>query len=367
MAIDHPYDALPLGYRLNHYEILRLLGRGGFGLTYQARRIGVAGDMVAIKELFPAQMARRATNLQVEEAPGTNPREIQAAINLFLREAQIICHLKHPNIVRGIESFEANGTAYLVMRYVSGKNLRDSLRDANGFRPNAESLPALIRPLLDALETLHRNNLLHGDIKPDNIFLGVGFEPILIDLGSARWHVPELNSEDSVTYSRFYSAAEQMEPQLGALGPWTDIYQLAAVLYRCITGGKIPDAVERLQAPMDPYLPLADLPEVVRSYPRQLIQAIDTGLRLHPDHRPRSAAEWQRSFASLLSLSGTEIPLVTNTSSPLRQAPPPPPPIHPPLAEITPDLKSSPDLLLWLGGGLLILILILIFFILTNT
>lgn len=370
MAIDHPHDALPPGYRLAGYEILRVLGRGGFGLTYQARRAGVAGDMVAIKELYPNGLARRSSNMSIVALPGTDGLQISDSIDMFIREAQLICTLDHPHIVHGVEAFEANGTGYLVMRYVSGRNLRDSLRDPTGFRPNPKSLPALLSPLIDALDTLHRHELLHCDIKPDNIFLGVGFEPILIDLGSARWHVPGVGTEESSTYSHYFSAIEQITDRFGPIGPWTDIYQLSAVLYRCVTGGKLPDAVDRIDADGDSFLPLAEISAVVSAYPRPLIDAIDHGLRFHPQHRPRTVAEWRRPFAALLPRPPSRKPARPQQPS-VKQAEPPhaggqtqtPPPL--PIASRSPAGSSSssastPDLLLWMGGGLLVLILFIV-------
>jgi serine/threonine protein kinase len=367
MAIDHPYDALPPGYRLGSYEILRVLGRGGFGITYQARRSGVAGDMVAIKELYPAASSRRTSDMTVVALPGTSQDEINDSIGMFIREAHLICRLDHPNIVRGVDAFEANGTGYLVMRYVTGRNLRDSLRDPTGFRPSPQSLPVLLSPLLDALDTLHRHELLHCDIKPDNIFLGVGYEPILIDLGSARWHVQGVGTEEASTYSHYFSAIEQVTESFGPIGPWTDIYQLSAVLYRCITGGKLPDALDRLDSPDDPFLPLSEIPEAVRDYPRPLIDAIDLGLRLHPKHRPRSVAEWRRPFESLLPPPSRKKRV---TSPPSATQPPPSSLQTPPADRITPPHSPSsgspPDLLLWLGGGLLIIILLIVFIIATQ-
>jgi len=369
MAIDHPHDALPSGYQLGSYEILRVLGRGGFGLTYQARRAGVAGDMVAIKELYPHALAHRASNMSVVALPGTDALQITDTIEMFLREARLICNLDHPNIVRGVDSFEGNGTGYLVMCYVSGRNLRDSLRDPSGFRPSPRSLPVLMSPLLGALDTLHRHDLQHCDIKPDNIFLGVGFEPILIDLGSARWNKPGVRVEESATYSNYFSAIEQITDRFGPIGPWTDIYQLCAVLYRCITGGKLPDAVDRADAAGDQFLPLAEIPEVVRAYPRALIDAIDHGLRLHPKHRPQSVAEWRRPIESLLprpaavKRAAPQLPPAMPVVPPPSANPVQPPPL--PAAddsheESTPSTDSSPDLLLWLGGLLLLVILVIL-------
>jgi serine/threonine protein kinase len=370
MAIDHPHDALPPGYRLGAYEVLRVLGRGGFGFTYQARRSGVSGDMVAIKELFPHSTAMRAPNLQVVARPGAGQVEVDDTINMFVREAQLICGLQHPHIVQGIEALRSNGTAYLVMRYVSGRNLRDSLRDPTGFRPSPKSLPPLLSTLLDALETLHGYGLLHCDIKPDNIFLGVGFEPILIDLGSARCHVPGVGTEESSTYSNYFSAIEQVTNRFGPIGPWTDIYQLSAVLYRCITGGKLPDAVDRATESQDPFLSLSEIPEAAH-YPKDLIAGINHGLRVLPKHRPQSIAQWRNAMGVALPKPA---PRKKAPAPPSAQPPPVPVPlpqgpdpfVEPQSPHATPNSSSPPDLLLWLAGGLLAVILLIVFIIVTQ-
>lgn len=365
MAIDHPPDALPPGYRLGGYEILRVLGRGGFGITYQARRAGLAGDMVAIKELYPHGMTCRSRDMSVVSLPGSHEAHIADTVEMFLREARVICGLDHPNIVHGVEAFHENGTGYLVMRYVSGRNLRDSLRDPTGFRPNPESLPNLLSPLLDALNTLHFHKLLHCDIKPDNIFLGVGLEPILIDLGSACWNVPGENVKESSTYSRYFSAIEQATDRFGPVGPWTDIYQPSAVLYRCVTGGKLPDAVDRIESPVDPYLLLAEFPAVTGAYPRPLIDAIDHGLRLLPKHRPQSVAEWRLPFDFLRPRRAVGKRVTQPQSARQSQAPPPLPLRDPTPAQPGPSTASPSDLLLWLGGGLLVLILLIVWKLIT--
>lgn len=363
MAIDHPHDALPPGYRLGSYEILRVLGRGGFGITYQARRAGVAGDMVAIKELFPSGLVYRTASLEVVSLPGNDEASISDSIEMFLREAELICRLDHPNIVHGVESFHKNGTGYLVMRYISGKNLKESLRDKSGFKPSPKTLPIFMSQMMGALEALHHHGLLHCDIKPENIFLGVGYEPILIDLGSACRHVPGVGTEDSSTYSHYFSAIEQVADQFGSIGPWTDIYQFSAVLYRCITGGKLPDAMDRFQATADPYLPLFEIPESA-VYPKALTAGIDHGLRLLPKHRPNCVTQWRHAMALPSPAKRKNIPS------------PPQPRSHGPLApnRLDPFLvinsasehsgsgkSSPPDFMLWAAAGVLILIISIVF------
>jgi serine/threonine protein kinase len=250
---------------------------------------------------------------------------------------------------------------------VSGKNLRDSLRDPAGFRPGPRSLPALLGALLDGLETLHRHDLLHCDIKPDNIFLVVGFTPILIDLGSARRHVAGVGSEEASTYSTYFSAIEQISDRFGPIGPWTDIYQLSAVLYRCVTGGKLPDAAERVGEREDPFVPLREMPEVVAAYPKELIESIDRGLRLRPEQRPRSIREWRRPMEGILTAARAPVaPVALGVARPEHLSPRPsgtqlrsdPKPLAGRDPAVSKERKvGSPDLLLWTAGGLLMIIL----------
>lgn len=293
MSLDHPPDALPPGYRLGQHEILRVLGRGGFAYTYQARKVGGSGEMVAIKELFPAATATRTRDFRIQPRSEHHAEDFAIATRMFHTEAARICTINHPNIVRGLAHFQANNTEYLVMRYVSGRSLRESLRDRAGFQPTPETLPPFFAHLLDALQTLHSKGIFHCDIKPANIFLGVGYEPILIDLGSSRKH----SDNSDTTYSRNFSPIEQSDENCGHIGPWTDIYQLAAVIYRCVSGGKLPDAQDRAASPIDLLVPLAELPASA-PYPKDFIAAIDRGLRLLPQDRPRSIADWKQQLGT---------------------------------------------------------------------
>lgn len=295
MGIEHPHDALPPGYRLGCYEILRVLGRGGFGITYQARRVGSSGKMVAIKELFPGGLIQRGHDHEIVLLPGAPEDQLDDIRSMFLKESEIICQIDHPNVVSGIETMRQNNTGYLVMRYISGKNLRDSLHDKAGFRPCPDTLPPLLYSLLEALKALHSTNILHCDIKPENIYLGIGYEPMLIDLGSARMHNGVDFSTEAYTYSHYFSAIEQVSEDFGEVGPWTDIYQISAVIYRCITGGKLPDAMDRIKAPEDPYYPLQEMKEV-SDYPKKMLSALDHGLEVYPGSRPESISSWKREF-----------------------------------------------------------------------
>lgn len=327
-------DALPPGTRLGRYEILRVLGRGGFGITYAARVQGRPGEMVAIKEWFPAGMCLRAPDARILARRGADSALLAESLGMFRREAEIICSLRHANLVRGVEWFAAHNTVCLVMNYVAGKNLKEHLGTPGGsFQITLASIRQLCQGVLSALDCLHSHGLIHGDIKPDNIFLGAGFEPVLIDLGSAA-SIRGTSSDTSGTYSLHYSAIEQIQPEAGLIGPWTDIYQFGAVLYRCIADGKPPDAAARAGQHPDGYVSLASPLLGIRGFPMDFLRAVDSALALAPRKRPQTVAEWRRLMGPL------------NTSGPAQPAKPispPPPPSPPPVPPASPPRLHRPE------------------------
>ena len=358
MAFDHPVDALPPGYRLKDYEVLRVLGRGGFGITYQARTPGASGDLFAIKELFPHGIAHRNRDYTVTaEHSGDHLENI---VDMFIREKEVICGIHHPNIVGGREAFELNNTAYLVMRYVTGRNLRQSLRDRGGFHPDRRTMPPFVALLLDAIGTLHGHNILHCDIKTDNIFLGINFDPVLIDLGSARIHIPGRGAEIAQTWSANYSPIEMTHDHIGSLGPWSDIYQAAAVFYRCMAGGLPTGADERLHAAStgleDPFMPLAEIPEVLSQFDPAMVSAVDRGLALFPKDRPQTVDAWRRMMPGLPQVDRRRHPIVNpGTPKPIdKPVSPTPRPVDAPAQAQT----SAGEVIGWMIGIVVIITMI---------
>lgn len=278
-----PYASphLPAGTKLHggRYSVGRVLGQGGFGITYQGADLSL-NRPVAIKEFFPDGSSRR-TNLLV---PPTSfgGHGLQDALKNFLDEARTLAQFNHPSIVDVIDVFEENFTAYLVMELLQGETLGKRITQVGAL--STQEVVALASTLSDALAVVHDAGLLHRDIKPDNIFLTQDDRTVLIDFGSARAYA----SGQTVSHTRLvtpgYAPLEQYTTE-AKFGPYTDIYALAATLYHAATGTQPPPVTDRLAgAELEP-LP-AELPAVLRA-------AIESGLKIRIDERPATLAEFR--------------------------------------------------------------------------
>ncbi len=225
----------------------------------------------------------------------------------FLAEGRTVAQLQHPNIVKVFRCFEANGTAYLLMPYYQGEALH-KLLGRSGTLSEEEAL-ALSRPLLDALDYIHRHGVVHQDIKPANIYITEDGDPILLDFGAAGQRLHASASTRRQLGSEGYAAIEQSEPD-GAIGPWSDIYGLAATLYRCVSGHLPVAASQRHSALSDNEAdPLQSLSHLLPKQGfRQVIRAVGPGLRLYPGDRPQSIAEWRPAFADSAGRDGARRP-----------------------------------------------------------
>lgn len=282
--------ALPEGLDLGHYRILRKLGQGGFGITYLAQNQHT-GEYVVVKENLPTFYAVRdqATwsimPYDVEDAAANYSHTLQR----FVEEAKLLARLRHPNIVRVSEAFEALGTAYYVMPYINGQELHKAAPSV----VTEQWLLPILSTLLNTLAYLHSQNLLHRDLKPGNILLQADGSPMLIDFGTAR----ALYSERSVTMvgTPGYTPIEQISAR-GNCGAWTDLYALGATCYRVITGEMPPDANARLAEEEDAYHPLAARRELVGRFSPVLLKSIDKALSLRAKNRWQCAEEWLQAL-----------------------------------------------------------------------
>jgi serine/threonine protein kinase len=296
------FDALPIGSGIGRYKVKGVLGQGGFGITYLAFDEQLGRD-VAIKEYLPSFLATRRDGASVL------PRSTQMADDFawgrerFVAEARTLATLQDaPGIVRVHDFLEANGTAYMVMEWLRGRTLEAALSERGRLGPG--EVVAILEPLLVGLERVHAAGFLHRDIKPANILLRADGKPTLIDFGASRTVAVGKTSSMTAVFSPGYAAPEQVTS--AQQGPWTDLYALAATLYRAITGALPPAAFDRLLD--DRYDALARLAPA--GFEPALLAAIDAGLAVRPADRPQSIAAWRQLMRRLPSANPGDAPTV---------------------------------------------------------
>ncbi len=290
LATEHPQtlsQSLPPGTLLKEYSVLSVLGMGGFGITYLAAD-NYLHLKVAIKEYFPSSAVVRnpfsgAVALKSEKAE----TEYSWGKDRFMREAQTLARFSHKNIVQVFRYFEGNGTCYMVMAYEEGQSLEAALEE-NPTRWDTQAVLDLLLPLLDGLESVHAAGFLHRDIKPANIVLRAkDSSPVLIDFGAAR--APTATDALTIVLSHGYGPPEQYSRQ-GHQGPWTDIYALAGVLYRIVSGSVPPVSLHRMRD--DPIIPATFSGE--GRFGEAFLKAIDLALSVDETRRPQSIGEWRK-------------------------------------------------------------------------
>lgn len=283
-------EALTLapGTRVDSLRIDRVLGQGTFGVTYLVTDT-VLDKSFALKEYLPRKLVSRDNGLALRPADAEAEQSFVRGLTRFLAEGRTLARLDHTGVVRVVRCFEANGTAYLQMSWYHGEALHKLLK--RGGTLNREEALALAQPLLDALAYIHNHGVIHQDIKPANIYITQDGKPVLLDFGAADGLPGEKQGSEG------YAAPEQSDSGMN-IGPQTDIYGLAATLYRCISGHLPPAADQRKQAlasgQADPLVPLGQL--VPAAEFGALIGAIEAGLALDPTARPKSIVDWRRDF-----------------------------------------------------------------------
>ncbi|TVR62681.1 MAG: serine/threonine protein kinase, partial [Candidatus Competibacteraceae bacterium] len=287
-----PDPALPAGATLDggRYTIERVLGRGGFGITYRARS---RHRPVAIKEFFPVDRdlcgrAPGSCNLR----PGREWEHFELQLRRFLDEANRLHELHHEHIVPLRDHFEENGTAYLVLDLIDGDSLAERVGRAR-YRP--DEARALLEPLIGALEYLHGKSLAHLDVKPHNILVKSDGAPVLIDFGLARDYLSAKTRSIMLDASDGYAAIEQYSADLPR-GPWTDVYALGATLYFMLAGEIPPNAPA-----------LLDGRQLVFSagFDAGLRETIEAAMRPRAMERLRDLAAFRAVLAGSVASGGT--------------------------------------------------------------
>jgi serine/threonine protein kinase len=276
------------------YTILNTIAQGGFGITYAAVD-GRTGNRVCIKELFISGCSTRAVDKSVVSM-SLGGIEFPDFMNKFIVEAKQLSKFNHPSIVRVIDFFKENKTAYIVMDFLEGETLKDLVR-RSGPLP-FEFASSLIVQIIDALELIHKKNMLHRDIKPDNIIITKGSRAVLIDFGAARDYSDNKTIAQTAIVTPGYAPIEQYNKS-SRKGKYTDIYALGGTLYFLLTGKKPMDATERI------YSQLKAPHQVNPNVSIQVSSLIMLAMQMKPEDRFSTVTEIKHAFNQLLNVEDT--------------------------------------------------------------
>lgn len=301
-------NALPGEIILNgRYLIGRVLGEGGFGITYLALDL-VNETQAAIKEYFPVGLVsrdmREASDGEVIVFPGEQGAFFREGLRKFEEEGRLLAHFqKLEGIVRVLDFFRANQTAYLVMEYVEGKSLRkymyDRAKNGQG-RLTVQETYALMKPVMESLAEVHKAGLIHRDISPDNMIVGPDHRITLLDFGAARISTVQNDNRSMTVMVKHGYAPEEQYRTHGEQGPWTDVYALCALMYQLISGVLPEDSIERLY--QDKLTPLSAL-KLESPVPEEISGIVARGMAVRREGRYQTMdallGDWTEALARL--------------------------------------------------------------------
>ncbi|HJV88604.1 MAG TPA: protein kinase [Noviherbaspirillum sp.] len=288
---EQSVNVLPVGTHLGEFEILDLIGEGGFGIVYLAYDHSLERH-VALKEYMPSGLATRTTSMAVTVRSEHNAATFTAGLKSFINEARMLAQFDSPSLVKVHRFWEGNGTAYMVMPFYEGITLKRALKERR-ITPGEPWIRMLLADLFDAIDTIHRAHCLHRDIAPDNILLLKDGRPLLLDFGAARRVIGDLTQCLTVILKPGFAPIEQYADIAGLRqGAWTDIYALAAVVYFLITGKAPPPAVARMVH--DELVPAREAGK--GRYSPSFLAALDKALAVKPEHRFRSIDELRQAL-----------------------------------------------------------------------
>lgn len=290
MQVDEKYPlALPQGTILaGQYVIGRVLGQGGFGITYQATD-HKTGQMVAVKEFFPDSMAARTTRTMVSAFSGERGESFAYGKGCFLQEAETLAQfIGNEHIVRVCSYFEENGTAYFVMEYVEGTSFDQYINDHGG-KVSYEEAEKILLPVIEALAAVHAKGIVHRDVTPDNIYITKDGVVKLMDFGAARYSLGDKSRSLDVVLKHGFAPKEQYTRH-GKQGPYTDVYTVGASFYFAVTGRRPPDSIERLEE--DKLIPPSSLVRI----PQEKENAILKAMSVQPANRYQTMGEFRQAL-----------------------------------------------------------------------
>jgi len=284
-------DALLAGSRLAEFEILSLLGVGGFGMVYKAFDHSLH-RAVAIKEYMPSALAGRLEGQSLQVRTSSDLASYQAGLASFVGEARLLAQFDHPSLVKVFRFWQANNTAYMVMPLYLGMTLKQARAHMRSPPPETW-MRKLLWSVLSALRVLHDGRTLHRDVSPDNIFLQDSGPPVLLDLGAARHAINDQDRKHTAVLKVNYAPIEQyaMGDEDLLQGPWSDLYSLAAVVHGCLCNDTPLPAT--LRSIRDRMVPFSRVARTVHrqfgvEYSAPFVTAISQSLSLRPQDRPQS-------------------------------------------------------------------------------
>ncbi|MEG2810481.1 MAG: serine/threonine-protein kinase [Akkermansia sp.] len=284
-------SALPEGTLLHEkYQIIKVIGFGGFGITYMAWDATISTHVV-LKECLPEAYARRVEGAhEVQALSDETQGMFHGCVENTRQEAMTLSLFSHPGVVKVYDLFEENGTVYYVMELIHGKTLYDIMEElkAKGETLGAEQVEGLLWNLLDILEQLHEQKIFHCDIKPANIFIMPNGMPKLIDFGAVR--SKELQHQGVVQITPGYTPPEFYPGRLRELGAWSDLYELGAVFYELLMGIVPISGDERFVC--DRMIKVSTVAGLSDVYPMAILSSIDKALEPDYHNRYNSARLW---------------------------------------------------------------------------
>jgi serine/threonine protein kinase len=322
-AVTTTSSLLPKGARVAEFEIVRLIGQGGFGVVYEAWDHALE-RVVAIKEYMPSSLSTRLPDGNVVPLSERHKDTFDAGMRSFINEARMLAQFDHPALLKVYRFWQDKGTTYMVMPLYQGKTLKEALSERRG-KVDQNWLLRIIDGVTQALAVLHESDCYHRDIAPDNIMLlEFSEQPVVLDFGAARRVIKDMTQAITVILKPGYAPIEQYSetPDMKQ-GPWTDVYALCAVMYAAITDWAPPPAVARMIN--DRCAPLANDAALLERFSPHILQAVDRGLAVTPDRRLPSMSALREALGlpavSLFNDSYTQSPATVRSTTSQSNAP----------------------------------------------